>query len=412
MARVLLLAPTTAYQTDDFTAAAARAGVELVLGTDRCHVLAEVWPEGALALDFRHPERALEVIAHHHLAAPLDGVIGVDETTATLAALAALRLGLPANPIEAARAAADKHALRRALTAAGLPQPRFGLVTAAAEVDPGLRFPVVVKPLHLSGSRGVMRADDPAALAERIARLRRLLDRPEIGQRDPEASARILVEEFVPGPEVAFEGLLAGGRLHTLAIFDKPDPLDGPFFAETLYVTPSRHPAPVQERIAAAVTAAAAALGLREGPVHAELRIAGDQVVVIELAARAIGGLCGRVLRFGAGLSLEEVLLAHAAGQSPGSLEREAAAGGVYMLPPLEAGVLRAVEGTGDARAVPGVRDVVITARVGDVLEPLPEGHAYLGFVFGSAGDPAAVEAALREAAGRLRFRVAARLTP
>jgi biotin carboxylase len=431
---VLLLTSKRAYHTDDFVAAAARLGVPCVLGTDRCHVLAEIWPEGARALDFRDPDAAAAAIAELHASQPLAGIVPTDEHTAIIAARAAARIGLPHNPVEAAELAGNKHRLRRRLTQAGLAQPRFVAVAVdagldaveAALTDAGLGFPVVVKPLHLSASRGVMRADDRADLDRCLARLRALLRDPEVAALDPEAARAILIEGFVPGAEVAFEGLLTAGALRALAVFDKPDPLDGPLFAETIYVTPSRQPAAVQDAIVEAVTRAARAMGLREGPVHAELRLPpahggpdagpaaarpGGAPVVLELAARTIGGLCHRMLRFGAGIGLEELVLAHAAGRDVSALgERAGAATGVYMLPVPRPGVLRAVHGVDAARAVAGVRDVVITARPGDVLVPLPEGASYVGFVFAAGGEPDQVIAALRQAVAAIDLDIAHRL--
>ena len=432
--RVLILAATTAYQIDDLTAACRRLGLEPLLGSDRCHVLAEEWPGGALALDFRDPARAAAQAIEGMGADPVAGVVATDEKTALIAGLVAARLGLRFASIDAARAAADKRFFRERMRAAGLPHPEFAVLALGDDPRPAARalgYPVVVKPLHLSASRGVMRADDDDQLLARAARLGQLLADPAVAAiaAEPEAASRFLIERFVPGAEVAFEGLMAGGSLLALALFDKPDPLDGPTFAETIYVTPSQLPAARQEEVAAAVLAAARAIGLDEGPVHAELRLpppngllptrdvitggdpvgppAGGAPVVLELAARSIGGLCGRVLRFGAGIALEEVVIAHASGLDPGALERSGApAGGVMMLPVREAGVLVEVRGVEAARAVPGVRDVVITARAGDHFVPLPEGHAYAGFVFADGAAPAEVVVALRAAAAALSFEV------
>ncbi|HWM88551.1 MAG TPA: ATP-grasp domain-containing protein [Kofleriaceae bacterium] len=408
-ARVLILAATTAYQVDDIAAAARRLGIEPLLGSDRCHVLADVWPAGALALDFRQPERAAGQVLEAVADRPIAGVVATDEKTALIAALVASRLGLPHGSVAAARAASNKARFRGALRAAGLPQPAGEIVPAGADPGPAAEragYPVVLKPLHLSASRGVMRADNPAELAARAGRLARLLADPAVAAIDPDAAGHMIVEQFVPGPELAFEGLMARGRLHPLALFDKPDPLDGPFFAETIYVTPSRLSSGEQARVVEAVTSAAAAIGLDEGPVHAELRQPRDRPpVVLELAARSIGGLCGRVLRFGAGISLEEVVVAHAVGLDPGSLTRSGEpAGGVMMLPVHEPGVLVEVAGVDRARAVPGVRDLVITVRVGENLVPLPEGHSYAGFLFAAGDSPEEVVASLRAAAARLHF--------
>ncbi len=414
--RVLILAATTAYQVDDIAAAAQRLGVEPLLGSDRCHVLAEVWPAGALALDFRHPDRAAEQVLRHAATQTIHGVVATDEKTALIAALVAARLRLPHASVAAARAASNKARFREAMRAAGLPQPAGEIVPAGADPRAAAEragYPVVVKPLHLSASRGVMRADGPVELMTRTERLARLLADPAVAAIDPDAAGHMIVEQFVPGPELAFEGLLAGGQLHALALFDKPDPLDGPFFAETIYVTPSRMSAREQAEVTGTVARAAAAIGLDEGPVHAELRAPRERPpVVLELAARSIGGLCGRVLRFGAGISLEEVVVAHAVGIDPGDLGRSGEpASGVMMLPVHEPGVLVEVSGAEKARAVRGVRDLVITARVGDTLVPLPEGHSYAGFLFAAGDAPEEVVASLRAAAARLRFHTRPLLT-
>ncbi len=412
MPRVLILAATTAYQVDDLTAACRRLGLDPLLGTDRCHVLAETWPAGALALDFRDPARAASQAIAGMGAEPVAGVVATDEKTALIAGLVAERLGLRHASLEAARAAADKRRFRERMRAAGLAQPDFALVALGEDPRPAARalgYPVVIKPLHLSASRGVMRADGDGELVGRTARLAQLLADPAVAAiaAEPEAARMFLIERFVAGAEVAFEGLMAGGQLRRLALFDKPDPLDGPFFAETIYVTPSQLPEARQAAVAAAVGAAARAIGLDEGPVHAELRLAEGEPVVLELAARSIGGLCGRVLRFGAGIALEEVVIAHAAGRDPGELSRSGApAGGVMMLPIVQAGVLAEVRGVEEARALPAIRDVVVTARVGDHLVPLPEGHAYGGFIFADGDTPADVVAALRAAAARLSFEI------
>jgi biotin carboxylase len=268
-------------------------------------------------------------------------------------------------------------------------------------------FPCVVKPLMLSASRGVIRADDEAQFVGAVRRLERILRTPEAAA-DGEAARQVLVEGFIPGREVALEGLLAKGDLHVLALFDKPDPLDGPFFEETIYVTPSRLPSTVQAEIAACTARAAQALGLRDGPVHAELRVNRHGPSVIEIAARSIGGLCSRTLRFGTGLSLEELILHQALGMEIPSLERERRAVGVMMLPIPRTGVLKEVRGQAKARAVPGIDEITITAHPGQDLVPLPEGASYPGFIFAGAESPERVEAALREAHRRLEFVVMA----
>ena len=410
---LLLLVPTRSYRTEDFLVAAERLGVPVLLGSDLCHKVEETFAPraGLVSLDYRHPAQAAERVAAVARERPVRGIVPTDEGTAVIAALAAQRLGLPHNPPEATRRAANKHAQREVLAAAGLPVPPFSLhllgdgpEKASARVP----YPCVLKPLALSASRGVIRADDPASFARAWRRIEAILAdaRAERRPKDEEGARAVLVEGFVPGAEVALEGLLRAGRLEVLALFDKPDPLDGPFFEETLYVTPSRHPAAAQREVGRVVAAAARALGLVEGPLHAELRLSPSGPVVLEVAARSIGGLCARTLRFGAGVSLEEVVIAHALGLPLADLAREHRAAGVMMLPIPREGILRGVGGLEAAKSVPGVEDVVITIPEGREVQPLPEGDAYLGFAFARGDRPEDVEAALRRAHAALEIDV------
>lgn len=417
---VVLLVPKASYRAEDFGAAAARLGLPTLLASDRCQGLDVEWPEGTLGLDFKRPAAAARALAEQVRARRPLAVVGVDDATSVIAARASALLGLPHNPPEAVEAARDKSLFRAAMARAGLPRPWHEVVerdlgpAALDALAARLSYPCVVKPLVLSGSRGVVRADDAPSLRAAFARLARLLRSPQVVVRKDPQFARVQVEEFLPGPEVALEGLLREGRLEVLAIFDKPDPLDGPFFEETLYVTPSRHPQGLQGAIAAAAGEAARALGLRDGPLHAELRLTPRGPVVIEAAARSIGGLCGRTLRFGLGVTLEELVLRHAVEAARGALPplppREQSAAGVLMLPIRRAGVLRAVRGLDRARAVPGVEDVVVTAHFDEEIVPLPEGASYLGFAFSRAATPAQAEAALREAWAQVEVVIGPRL--
>jgi biotin carboxylase len=330
----------------------------------------------------------------------------VDDQTATTAAAIAERLGLRTSPVAAVAAARNKHEMRQCLAAAGLPVPRFRRI--ALKDDPflaarGVGFPCVLKPLALSASRGVIRANNVDQFIAAFRRIGALLRRDDVSVTG-DAADYLLAEEYLPGVEVALEGVLTGGRLHTLALFDKPDPLEGPFFEETIYVTPSRLPAAIQHAVADATARAAAALGLEEGPVHAELRVNEHGTWVIELAARSIGGLCSRTLRFGTGMTLEELILRHALGWPIASYDRERQAAGVMMIPIPRAGRLHAVGGVAEAAAVPSVEEVAITAHAGQDLIPLPEGWQYLGFIFARADTPDEVEKALRAAHAHLRF--------
>ncbi len=404
--RLLLLIPTTTYRTEAFLEAARALGVEVVVASERPNVLQEAFPDGLLTLDFQNPAAAARQVAEFARRQPLDAVVPVDDLTTVVGAAIAEALGLPSNSVGAAAAARNKHLMRQLLSRAGVPEPRFALFsldddpTVAAEQ---VAFPCVVKPTILSASRGVIRADNPVQFVAAFRRLEAILRLSEVSALG-EAARQVLVESFVPGSEVALEGLLMKGELQVLALFDKPDPLDGPFFEETIYVTPSRLPAGFQAAIADCTARAARALGLREGPVHAELRVNEAGPRVIEIAARSIGGLCSRTLRFGTGMSLEELILRHALGLEIPSLERERQPAGVMMIPIPRAGVLEEVRGQAEALAVPGIEEIAITAHVGQELVPLPEGWQYLGFIFARAATPEDVEAALREAHRRLMF--------
>ncbi|MDQ2980380.1 MAG: ATP-grasp domain-containing protein [Acidobacteriota bacterium] len=406
MPRLLLLLPTTTYRAAAFLDAAARLGVEVAVASEEANALEAVNPAGLLTLDWRDPEAAARRAVELSRDRPFDAVVGVDDDTAVAAAAIARALGPPHNPVPAAAAARHKGQMRDRLSAAGVPVPRHrvfrradGSESAAASV----RYPCVLKPTFLAASRGVIRADDPAAFAVAWQRIGVILDDPEVARRGGGAAGEILVEDFVPGREVALEGLLTAGALRVLALFDKPDPLDGPFFEETIYVTPSRLPEATQDAIARTAAAAARALGLTEGPVHAELRLAPSGPVVIELAARSIGGLCSRTLRFGTGMSLEELILRHAL-RLPAEAPRDQAAAGVLMIPIRRRGTLERVTGLEEARAVIGIVEATITLRPGQELIPLPEGSRYLGFLFSRAEKPEEAERALREAHSKLGF--------
>lgn len=408
MARALLLLPSGTYRAPDFLAAARALGVEAVVASDRRQAMSSTLGDRALTVSLRDPASAADRIVALSERTPLDAVVAADDAGVLAAAHACERLRLRGNPPAAAARTRDKAAMRGALAAAGVAQPDFRVAEPGADVGRlarGVGLPCVVKPLSLSASQGVIRADDPSAAARAGERVRRIL--AEAGHKGP--AERLLVERYIPGAEVAVEALLSGGELEILAVFDKPDPLDGPYFEETLLVTPSRLPAPSVRAVERATRAAAAALGLREGPVHAELRVtAGGEVAVLELAARTVGGLCARTLRFGLGVSLEELVLRQALGLPLAGLRRETAAAGVMMLAIPRAGVLDEVSGQEQALAVPGIAGLELAIRPGRPVRPLPEGDRYLGFLFARAEAPEGVERALREAHGELEVRIAA----
>lgn len=437
---LLLLSTTTGYQLRSFGDAARDVGVEIVFATDRCHTLDDPWRDAAVPVRFHDEDASLAAIVAASRVRPIEGVLAVGDRPVVLAARAAEALGLPGHPPGAARASAHKRLARERFAQAGLRVPAFVPVTLDAGIDDvaaTVRYPVVLKPVGLSGSRGVMRADDAAQLRAAFRRVSALLARPEIRSQRTGLERELLVEAFIPGQEYAVEGLVTDGALTALAIFDKPDPLDGPFFEETIYVTPSRAPLDVQRRMLDTVAAAARALGLRQGPVHAECRVNAAGVYVLEVAARPIGGLCSRVLRFTAAdahelpgapelpgaqqsafarknpaprsdapLSLEHVLLRHALGGSVEGLRREAAAAAVMMIPIPRRGVFKGVTGEERAARVPFVDEIRITAKRDQLLEPLPEAGSYLGFIFARAATPQEAERAVRDAHAHLHFTV------
>jgi biotin carboxylase len=391
--RILLLLPTATYRASDFVAAAARLGVDVVVGSEHRQALSGSMGDRAVVVPLADIDAAVSAIQALHRRSRLDAVLAVDDQGLAIASAAAACLEFRHNPLDAVAATRDKTIMRERLGAASLPQPAYRIVSPGTDVASAaaeIGYPCVVKPVSRSASQGVIRVDDAVEAEAAGVRIRAMTtDWPE----------PLLVERFVPGDEVAVEGLLTGGRLEVLAVFDKPDPLDGPFFEETIYVTPSRQPPAVLAEIETTAAGAAVALGLGEGPVHAELRVGpSGAVTILELAARSIGGLCARALHFGAGVSLEEVIIRHALGMGLDGLTRESQASGVMMLPIRSAGVLDHVAGQERALTIEGVVALDITIPSGRPVVPLPEGDRYLGFIFARGPTPRDVEAALRQA--------------
>lgn len=397
--RVLIVAATTGYQTRVFEEAARSLGFEPVLATNRCDQLPDPWGDQAIPVRFEQPEASADRFAGERF----DGVVAVGDRPAVTAAAIAERLGLRFHPRSAVEAAGDKFLAHQRFQAAGMRVPGFVRVPMDCDLRAAARdarYPCVLKPLTLSASRGVIRADNADDFCAAFARIRTILrEHTATGQND-----FIQIEEFIPGREFAVEGLILEGRLKVLAIFDKPDDLNGPFFEEAIYVTPSREPESVQSALEATTQQAVTALGLTNGPVHAELRYNEHGAWILEAAARPIGGLCAKSLRFSGGMSLEQLLLRFAAGEDVANAERETVASGVLMIPVPANGLYESVTGVDEAQNVPGITEVVITAKPGQALRRLPEGASYPGFLFARAATAQEVETALREAHARLRF--------
>lgn len=402
--RILLLMSPATYRAGAFLSAAQNLGLEVVVGIDLPETLSEYW-HVPLGLDFNDPIASQRTIVEYAQEHPLAAILSVDDSASELAARASAALGLSHNSPHSAEAARDKLLMRSLMSQGGAPCPifrPFRLNEEPQRIAEKVNYPCVLKPLRLSGSRGVIRANDRSEFLAAFARLKRLL----LSEGNSEYETSILVEDFLPGCEVALEGMLTSGHLKVLALFDKPDPLDGPFFEETIYVTPSRLSEQVQAEITHCVSTAAAALGLREGPVHAELRVNEHGPWMLEIAGRSIGGLCSTILEFGAGMCLEELILRHAIGEEISNIQREQQAAGVMMIPIPAAGLLKRVSGVEEAQRVPLITGIEITARLNYSLVPLPEGASYLGFIFARGSTPAAVEAAIRQAHSLLHFEI------
>ena len=420
--RLLILASKLGYQTRGFAEAARNLGAEVVFGTDRCHQLDDPWRDGALPLHFDDPAAAADAACAALRERPVQGVLALGDRPIATAARVAQALGISYNAADAVEGCRSKLTQRERLRDAGLPVPGFFSFALDAPLDsvlPRVAFPCVVKPLTLSASQGVIRANNAGEFAHAVKRLSALLHSPEVRATREPSLDRVLVEEYIPGVEVAVEGLLSHGKLRMLAIFDKPDPLEGPYFEETIYTTPSRLPAEALWYVLECLEGSVRALGLTHGPLHAEFRWNETGPWVLEVSPRPIGGLCSRALRFvpdaTAGVAanpifLEELLVRHAL-QMPGAdWPRELCAAGVMMIPIPRSGILQRVEGEEEARATPCVEELHITARLHDYIAAWPEGSSYLGFIFARAETAAQVEAALRTAHSRLRFEITPRL--
>jgi biotin carboxylase len=407
MKRILLVIPSTTYRTHDFMVAAGKLNAEIIVASDRRKSWANLIPDTTITLNFRKPEIIGEKVLRFARKQPLQAVMGVDDDSAYVAALAAEALSLTHNSTAAVNAARNKYLMRQKLAAAAVQSPDFEVFPVkknpavfAKKVD----YPCVLKPVFLSGSRGVVRANNPQEFRAAFQEIRELLSGREITAKSyGDEAKQILAETYIPGVEVAVEGILTNGEFKSLAIFDKPDPLEGPHFVETIYVTPSRLPGYVQREVIHAAFRAALALGLKTGPVHAELRINDRGTWVVEIAARSIGGLCSRLLRFDDGKTLEELILRQALSEDIRPVQREKRAAGVMMLPVPKEGILRDITGLEAAKFVPGVEDIVITIPRDQKVAPMHKGGKYLGFIFARGDSPEEAEVSIRKAYQKLK---------
>ena len=406
--RLLLLVPTSTYRAEAFVRSAQRLAIDLSIASEVPSSLSHLLPVDLPAFDFGDLSDAVAKARVFAASTRVDGVVAVDDQSVLPAAEIARALGLRHHAPEGVRPALSKFLGRERMRAAGIDVPAYRLLaidagpsSAAAEIAAGVGYPAVLKPLAMAASRGVVRVDRAADLPGAFARLATLV-RSSPSRHDALAHDHILAESYVPGLEVAVEGLVDRGHLHVFAIFDKVDPLEGPYFPETMYVTPSRLGTATQVRIIDVTDRTVRAYGLDDGPVHVELRIDGERVVPIEAHARSIGGLCSRVLRFEDDRSLEELIILHALGLRGRVPAREPGAAGVWMMQAPRAGTFVDMRGVAAAREVPDVDEVIVSARPGQPLAPLPDGFLYIGFIFARAVTAGRVEAALRGAFSRL----------
>jgi biotin carboxylase len=400
--RVLLVLPTRTYRAAAFLEAARRLGVETAIASDEGSTLSYLHPERELVIDLEDPAAAARAVAERASGWPIDAVVPVDDGAVVAAAAIAERLGLRGSPVGAVAATRNKLALRERIGEARVDQMRWWLWPEGESPGP-VDFPAVVKPLDQAASRGVIRVDDRPGLLRAGQRIRRALESDPGCVGSPEGRP-LLVEEFVAGPEVAVEAVLVDGALRVFAVYDKPEPLDGPFFEETVYTVPSELDEGRLSQVSATVQDATRALGLTNGSVHAELRLGGARPYVIDLASRSIGGRCSKVLHFRSGRSLEEIVLLAALGDDLGELELESGARGVMMMPIPRAGTVRSVAGQREVLSRPGIDGVELSVPLGGPVVPLPEGDRYLGFIFAHGQDTRAVTAELRAAYQDLRI--------
>lgn len=405
MKRIFVIIPTTSYRAHDFIKAASQLDVEVVIGSERRQALSKLLPDTSLALNLQSLKSSVEKIKELSQKKPLDAIIGVDEETVILAAMASEELGLLYNGVSSVKATRNKHLMRQKFSQAGLLNPNFQVCSIRNDpktLADEIRYPCVLKPTFLSASQGVIRVDSLNEFIDAFKQIKEIITDPSNKRKSLEKKNQILMEDYIPGFEVAVEGILINGEFKLLAIFDKPDPLEGPYFIETIYITPSRYPQKVQSEILKTMDDAIKAVGLTNGPIHAEMRINKNGIWILEIAARSIGGICSRALKLNNGISLEELILRHAIGEDIKYIDREKNAAGVMMMPVLKVGILKEVKNIELAKKVAGIENIVITIASEQKLQPLPTGAKYLGFIFARGKTPEMVEAAIREAYNKI----------
>lgn len=401
---VLLLLPKESYRSDEFLQAADVLGIDVIVAGNRCHRLAGHWQLDKLfSLPFDDPESAAQLVQHELAGRAPQAVIGIDDRGVEAAAAIAEALHIKGNTHLAVETLHDKYCFRKLQQELGLPFPAFSPIQISGnQINHKLqfKFPAVVKPTRLSGSRGVIRVDAVEELDKTVDRVNSIIRHSKMDT----AGINLLLERYLEGSEHALEVIMDKGVIKVLAIFDKPDPLVGPYFEETIYITPSCLSPETRMEFQRQVEFVCQQAGIMNGPVHAEARVHCDTVTLLEVAPRSIGGSCGKVLRHALGMSLEELILRHALGDVMPEIDHSGPAAGVMMLPVPVAGIYNGIDGIEEVLAVPGIETVEVSARPGDRVSPLPEESTYLGFVFASGASPELVVSALQTAKGKLRI--------
>ena len=405
--RLLLIAPRFSYRIAAYIEAANTVGVDIQIASDGKNSLVTELATG-LHIDLNDIDSTLDIIQSRHRLEPFDAIIASDDRTVTIAAEAASRLGLTCNPPKTAQISRRKDLSRKTLARASISVPLFEKIDLNTHTKAPLitGFPCVLKPLSLSASTGVIRANNPAEFQRACKQIRAII----AYLPNDEENHYALVEQYLDGVEVAIEGMVSNSSFELLAIIDKPEPLTGPYFEESYYTTPSRLDRGCQQRLIELVSAACAALGIKTGPVHAECRINDKDCWILEVATRSIGGDCSKILQFIHEQSLEALVISNALGYKlPAGISNPVAnrAAGVMMIPTPSAGILRGVGGLQQARKIDNIESVEIAIRAGHELKCLPQGSSYLGFIFARAKTPALVERALRQAFACLKIDVA-----
>tara|TARA_B100000686_G_scaffold128253_1_gene135463 strand:- start:1091 stop:2335 length:1245 start_codon:yes stop_codon:yes gene_type:complete len=398
---VILIIPSASYRTGPFMNAVKKLDLKVLVISDKSQVFSGKYPDNLIIINFNHWQDRSDEISKWAKNNGLKAVIGVDEESIVLAANISNFLNVEHNPVESVLLTKDKYLMRNELLKLGIKSPwfkRFSIYESTKKIINEISFPCVIKPTFLSASRGVMRVNTMNELSDSIKIMYELLSLDELRKRGGEQSDWILFEEYIPGNEVAVEGLVTNGKLTVLAVFDKPEPLEGPTFEETIIVTPSVLTKEIQYSLLETIQNVVKALGILKGPIHAEARINKNGNYILECASRSIGGLCSKVLEFQGGMSLEELILRSYLGRNIEKSKLTDKARGVMMMPTEKMGILKEMRGVQDALNVKGITDLKLTVKPGEKLEPLPKGDRYLGFIFAEGNDQKLVIKALKNA--------------